>query len=452
MTTALSALHDQLRAKPTGFLLVLVYAFGIYTYVGLPLGGLPLPAAVAGLAGALLIVNNRHRIPRRHLTALVLILVVPALTLGLAPSPARMLEERLMGLIYFCYSLTASYGLYLELTGWPRRAVTALLAVGVGVLIGGVVLELFTPFRAVSDTFRAYFLGVNPRSSDLRELHMAGGLRPKLFTSETSHLAKWFVLVTVCWFALSRTPKRYAIMLAVAIAGALLIRSPITLGTFVGAGIVALYVDREGGLTGMLRRGDARRMAVTLLLGIGAVLLLAATVLTVLRGRALAAVSGQDFSTLIRLVAPIFIADRALSEYPLFGVGLSGNELLLPQITDAFVSLGIPLSSFASEENMINKITNAFWLHWIYLGLAGGVLQLMAYRAGLRMLGVRHIAFVALLAVMFGNFQGAYHGIRIWSTIFLTLVVATFLRSDATGTAPGPVRVGTPSPHEVIHG
>ncbi len=428
---------DLIRRRPLGVALMAVYAVGMFTYVEARVAGLPVPAILAGVAAPFLVLNNRDGIRREHLTALALILFVPVLTLGLAPEPVVMFSERFKALLFFVYSLVVAYALYLELTAWRRRELSAALGLVLVFLIVGVALELWTPLRAVSDAFRSEFFSVlDPRNSDAREQLIAGGLRPKFFTSETSHLAKWFLLGLAAWLAASRGPGRYLRFLLAAGAGAALIRSPITLGGLAVIVMALLYIDQERGVSGLLRRGDVRRLVLFAVVGLGAAVLVAAIGGTFLRGRLLRLVSGQDFSTLIRLVAPVFVAERVLTVYPLFGVGLGGNELLLTPVKESFVSLGIPLSSFAAEENLIQKVTNAFWLHWIYLGLAGGLAQIATLAAALRMFRVRHRGYLVVFVLMYANVQGAYYGARLWTAIFVILAVLTHLAREPGQDAP----------------
>ena len=69
----------------------------------------------------------------------------------------------------------------------------------------------------------------NLYDADLRDIYFYGMIRPKLFTEEPSHVAKFYLICLFVWFSLSENKVRYIIMLLFTVLGIVLIRSHLVL-------------------------------------------------------------------------------------------------------------------------------------------------------------------------------------------------------------------------------
>ena len=95
-------------------ILVMLYLIGIYTYISIPIGpNFALPAAVAGFAGAVLLILNLPSVRGRHVRPLLLFVIVAFLSMLFAPSPLTYFSVRARGLMLLIYSMAVTYGLYL---------------------------------------------------------------------------------------------------------------------------------------------------------------------------------------------------------------------------------------------------------------------------------------------------------------------------------------------------
>jgi len=154
---------------------------------------------------------------------------------------------------------------------------------------------------------------------------------------------------------------------------------------------------------------------------------LTVAVTTVLSAR-IAAMSAGEGSTIMRVVAPPLITFDVLKEYPMWGAGITGKEMVADKV---FYRLrdDFELTYITNIDQVVDMVTNAFWLHWIYLGLFGGILMVWAIHQLMKALGVKHYWYCFLLIIIFGQTMGAYVGPRTWTIIFgifLTSVLMYF--------------------------
>jgi hypothetical protein len=266
-----------------------------------------------------------------------------------------------------------------------------------------------------------------------RDIEIVGMLRPRLFTSEPSDVAKFFTITTFGWIALSTSRYRHAMGPLLTIAGFFLIRSPIVL-LVVPLQAVLLTLGRPLA-TGPMPLSKPLKASV-LLVVVSAVTFVAAALLL---ARVQALISGAEPSAIIRIAAPVIVAGQTVLMSPVWGAGISGTESIADIIVNAYTLFG--LAKFADPmltgEHMTvsNLITNAFWLHWINFGLFGGLLAVFALAWWMKALGIRRrlLAFVVIFA--FAQTMGAEHGPYFWAYVALILAICRHLDEF------GPVRL-----------
>lgn len=408
-----------------GFVLAVGYLIGVYTNIPLPLNeSLVVPAFIAGGAACLLLLHNLSRVKTAHIGWLGLYLFIAFLSLLLAPRSATFFIDRLKGYIYLVYASVGAYALYLELMKWPRDKVARLFCTFVVLILVGCFLENYLGLRLLSDAFRNAVFTRGVYDANLRDLSDYGAIRPKLFTSEPSHVAKFFALSITVWLALSRSKSKYWFLFALAGLGAALIRSPILLVALINAVAIKILLDQRGGF---LR--TPKGVVTTIGIAVVAVLAIGLIGATVLRGRMELIASGQvDDSVLLRLVAPIFVALHTLQQSPLWGAGISGTESIVADLARIFGQLDINIERIA--DTLESRVLNAFWLHWIYLGLFGGGLALWALWGFARSLGARHPLFCAGSIMLFSQTMGGYNSTRFWTFAMLIVVISAQLARD----------------------
>jgi hypothetical protein len=410
--------------------LVVFHLVNVYLAVPLPLGGgTYFPVAALLVSTPLLLALNWARLDVRAVGWWLVLVGAAAATLFLAPRPGEFFGARLNGLVLWTFSTLSAYALVVELAHWPREQIArVMLYFSVGIVVG-CLLEIFAGLRPISDAFRSVAFPTGDLVFRARDLEIAGFERPKLFTSEPSDVAKFFTLSTFVWVALSRWPARHLVGALLCVVGTALTRSPIVI-LLLPLQAVLLVIGRP------LSKGPrlfSRPLigAAVVVLAIGATgaagLLLAA--------RISQAAAGQDASSVIRVVAPVVIAAETLVASPWWGAGISGTESIEEAIVagselSGIASLADPLAQ-GSDMTLANQIGNAFWLHWINLGLIGGLIAIVALRQFMRSVGARRTLLGFATIFVFANTMGAAHAPYFWAFVAMCIVVAAQL--DAVG-------------------
>ena len=127
--------------------------------------------------------------------------------------------------------------------------------------------------------------------------------------------------------------------------------------------------------------------------------------------RALASLDGasqlKQSSENIRMVFPYITMKDVLTGSPVWGVGISGKE-----VVESFTSLPFDLSTNFGNNNFAAMFT--------YLGLVGAVLFcVVQYYYFKRVLPVREIVMFSLFAFGLSQTMGAFESPRYWGYLFL---------------------------------
>jgi hypothetical protein len=423
---------DQVDARR--YALVALHLLGVYLAVPLPFpGGFDFPVATMLFTVPALLAANVSRIRSQHLYPMIALVVVASLTVVFAPQAGEFFGSRLKGLVQWTWSIVGAYALFLELARWSRAELARLFGGASAAILAGCVLENYAGLREVSNAFRRVVFVSAAGEWIGRDYEIVGMLRPRLFTSEPSDVAKFFALTTFGWVALSTSRYRHAVGVGLAMAGFYLIRSPIVL-LVVPLQAVLMLFGRPLATGPMPLSKPLKAVFLLVVLAAGSV---AAVMLLMVRFQAL--VSGAEPSAIIRIAAPVIVAWQTIGVSPVWGAGISGTESIADIIINAYTLFG--LAKFADPtitgEHMTvsNLITNAFWLHWINFGLFGGLLALLALGWWMKVLGVRRklLAFIVIFA--FAQTMGAEHGPYFWAYVALILSICRHLDEF------GPVRV-----------
>jgi len=407
-----------------GYWLIVLYLLGIYTSVHLYSGErLLVPVFVAGIAAFLLLIKNYKRIRVGHVKAISLIVAIVWLSVLFKGVDAFFIE-RVKGGIQITYSILLAYGFFLEVSRWKKEQAAKLFYYACLLIIIGCALENYTPFKSLSDNFRYAVFHSGIYEALDRDIAFFGGERPKLFTSEPSHVSKFLLFSITLWLALSlKNRKFYIKAILVSLAAAFVTGSP-SLVLLVPISLIIAVLLEGNGLSHFLKRMTIRKFLlyfVFMLLMLGT---LTVAVTTVLSGRITAMIEGEG-STIVRIVAPPLITFDVLKEYPMWGAGITGKEMVADKVFYRLTN-DFGLTYITDIEQATNMVTNAFWLHWIYLGLFGGILMIWAIYRLMKVFGVRHYLYCFLLFAIFGQTMGGYVGLKVWTIIFGILLTSVF--------------------------
>lgn len=314
-----------------GWLNALV-AFGIVLLLHLPISVRLTPTLFLPVAGipilSLVMLLYRPRLIWVSAVAVCAITFV-GIVIALSDYQTVSLARRVFSGIQFPYILTfASIFVFArplfpeEKTVWAKVFMTC--AYGIGILG---FLEIITPLKALSDSVREVLYSQGLYAADLRDLALAGHIRPKVFSSEPSQAAWTICQCVVCSLSFNRTGKYYVLGL-----GAL----AIAMGVFVSPAIVVIFALI---LLLYLLEQFAKRPSATEVAGIMAWVLLG----FVMAGAASYFLFGErflyksidelDLSVYLRVIQPFDLVRLALSENLLIGVGFGGLDEIWNKIS-----------------------------------------------------------------------------------------------------------------------
>ena len=419
------------HARRTGLdsLPLIAHLVGLYLAVPLVLpGGIELPVVTTVVTAPLLIAMNATHVRISHVTWLTGLVAVAGLTLLMAPHPGAFLGPRTKGLLQWSYSIVVAYALALEMLQWRRERLAKLMLVLALAVLAGCVLEIIGLLRPVSNAFRGLAFPAHPVDFRERDLLIAGFERPLLFTAEPSDVAKFLLLTSFAYVVLSTSRAKHFVGLGLCVAATALTRSPIAILLLPLQALVLVL----GGPLVAVPRWASRPLTLT---GLATLAILAGGVVaSLLAARIGQAAEGGDASSIIRLVAPVAIAWETLRASPWWGAGISGTESIEETIVTGYELAGVAAAAdtagLGPRQALANLVANAFWLHWINLGLLGGLVAIWLLLGLMKSLGVRRVWFALGAIFVFSQTMGAAHGPYFWSFVAACIALAWHLDSS----------------------
>lgn len=382
-----------------------LFLFGIYTNVGFLSGQSTFPA-VSAIPGFLLLLPFFHKqlLKPKLYIALSLPLILLALTV-FSPYTYGAYIKRLVAAGQTLYSVCLGLLLYAYVSSHSREQIARFLKFAIPIYIGLLALEVLTPLKNVVIAymdiyqFKAYDYTVANR-----DLGMAGGHRPKFFTSETSYVAMTltFAIGLYAWTMKGRA--KYIIALLYSAVGLIVVRSPILMAAPL---LVAVDYGAQAWKDMALRRFSLVAfplVSIVAALSFSGVLNFAQPYFEPrLRGIK----SGDDYSTTYRTYGSYAAGIAVANEYPISGVGFGTQEIAAPIVQAVFVSYGVPIIAVAKDWRI--SLANAFAYSLIIFGYAGSLVVLF-----LALLWTRNVAgaldpvFLGLVLTLSLTFGAVY--------------------------------------------
>jgi len=342
--------------------LVICALFGLYSQIPISIGGIEVPNILGLSVGAILISFNLNRIQISHLKAILAVLGVALLSILMAPQFLTFLPTRILALAQLLVSMLTGYGLYLELRKRSTHWTSHLLLWFCAIILIGSALEAFTPLRGPITSLNDFFWDYDFEQQFLRDLNIAGFARPIFLTSEPSHVAIGLNVLAISALILKPTQKMAFRTAGLLLLGLVVVRSPSIVIGFAMVFIVYFYAQRQH-----LQRAERSKRSMRiffLLFLIGVPLVGGGSVL--LADRITQVLSGNDFSTSIRLFAAINVGLDTAIRYPISGVGLGGFEASREPIIETLIENGVPGS--IAVEFWDRQLNNGIGTHLMYFG------------------------------------------------------------------------------------
>lgn len=396
-------------------LLVLVCLAGIYTNLSMPIGEGRLYGAPGVFSGIALLVMRLPK-ARSFYRLFLWFALLLAIVIGFGPDVVKYGGASALSTVQLLLAITASFGLANELIQWRTAAVRQLAFWSAAAVCVLAVLEMAGPLKPVSDAFRDVLYGGEDLfvyAADARDELLHGGVRPKVFTQEPSHPAKFVAAMIITWFLLARPRRRWTVLALLFGASMLSMRSPSLALSMVVIGFVVLGKPER-------LVPDNRK-----LLRIGMVLAFVLAICTVPLWvgllpfeRAKAVVTGDDASSLMRLVAPIPITISILSDYPFFGLGMGSRDLAFTAVMEVFARYDvINLQARRAE----SAWSNALFQLVCYMGIVGTTLFFWWLKRLTSRIYAGDVATMLICFLAIFSAEGTFGLMRPWLYFFLLL-------------------------------
>jgi hypothetical protein len=412
--SAAAARRTEIVGRPLAAVdqaLITLFLLGLYLGVSLQITSrIPLTCAPSGVAGLFLLWRRRNDVESRHLAGLFGVLALYLVSILIATDLAY-LSKRFTGLLQLTYGFVISYGLFLTVIHGERRQIARILLAFCLCIIAGCVLESHTSLRAISDAVRdrIYDSGV-VYDADLRDQLLYGRIRPKLFTSEPSAVTFAYTHYCSAWLVIS--PWRWKLPLYLGLIGLALVVLP-------GPTLVLmllLTIPYVIFLSGQHRGRSPVRLAGAVALSVMLLGLAIVVGQSLFAARLAELARGEDASFFYRFTGPMLVAFDVFRHYPWAGAGLTGEMFIADNVMNVYMNS--PSFQAAWRITRIGDVlTNYFWLHWIYLGLVGGVVMFVAISTWLRMLGVPSVLYCWAVWLILGQASGSYVGPKTWAVL-----------------------------------
>jgi len=329
-----------------------------------------------------------------------------------SPSLAGYLPEQLTSYVQLVLAITSSIGVFrsLQMVGRLNPAGLSRTALWIFVLMSlGIALEVAGPLRPVSDAIRGAIYDFGLYSNDTRDIGSYGWIRPKLFTSEPSHLGKFYGL---CLFmAVACSPKlRFQVwLLLISLPFIILVRSPAVLpGLMCTCALVTLRIG-------------PRRILLNPFILVMLVVFCGFFVYEIVETIRTRLIQTMDPSLYIRLVRPFQLVLRTIEARPLLGYGIGSDRQIAGLFEEISTSANAPVY-LRREIGTTNRAWGAsHFALFIQLGAIGGLIWITAIARFVRSVLEGYMSIFWLFFVSFGFFIGVINTPFYWGQLAIFL-------------------------------
>jgi len=383
-------------------------------------GGFRIFGALSLTAGFLLLLS---RLPYNssYYKLLIVFFLICALTIIFGASPAHYAFQGVRSTAQLGLSVLAATGLAKEFSSWPIKKLKKTFLNLASVVIIFAAAEVYGGLKPVTDYVSKILYSADDvflYSSDDRDQNLHGEIRPKIFTQEPSHPAKFVAVMLIGWLILSTSRFRYFIFLTLILISFYLMRSPSLVIAFVlfGYHVVEKIFTRYKFISNSVKYSYIIFVFLTV-----TTVQLWVGLLPFSRAQSIA--EGGDPSTIIRLMGPINTTYNILKERPYFGVGIGASEAADSTMLDVYSTF----SSIKMERFYLTESAgwgNSFFQFFTYFGIVGGFLFfLWLVRYCQVQFKVEHAATLVAFISIF-NAEGAFVISRPW--IYFFIIITAF--------------------------
>lgn len=401
--------------------LLILIALSTYTQIPLLSGGRLLVPSFPTIALApLLLLTVWPNVSRNDEYFMLKIAFVLLLSIAFSPG-YEYVTEKFFGMIQCGVAIGVAVLTVRLMQQLKKDVLERTLLVLSCLIVGGVILEVLGVIREVSDSFRhwAYDGAYTLYDRDLRDMDMVGWPRPKLFSVEPSHVTKFFIVAINSWLLIRVTWVKVAFVAMTTLLMLYIMGSPMLVVSAAITGAILVWNQRAN------FRSKAAMILVAVIIAVVFGIYYGGSSYSGVAER-LSDVDATPSSTRDlsseeqRLIYPYMTLANTWARWPVFGVGISGKEVVLEN-----TNIRVSNADAAVGNNVMAEIG-------IYLGLVGGAWFIYLLLRQTQQTGAQRLGLVLILGGLFSQLMGGMESFRYWGSIALLwgAVVAADSRAD----------------------
>lgn len=419
-------------------LLFMLFILGAHTSTSLQLDvGPAVPFVLCAVSAILTVILFGRHIKLRFNHPLVYYLAF-ALVVSLIVFDRTFAVDYATGYLQLIYSVIISVAAYHLVVSFSPREISGLCLSAIGIIVGLSVLEQIGPLNGL---FGWLFSLLHPESAEnlaqiavnrIRDVQISGAVRSTALALEPSHAGISLLALSYGFFW--GKPHRAGTFLAwglMILVGMWAIRSPIVLYALFVPPVLFAVSNRRGS------NGLQLVIALVVLAVVG--LALSETFISIFANR-IGTISQGEGSFMMRYVVPFVFLSEFASSHLLFGVGIVGNlDILGNEISAFYSSYGI----YYIESDLAGaSLSNNVAVHFIYFGIAGGILALLLLSLTVRLNSTKLWSILLIQIFSLLMFSGGYNSARPWVLCAILYGLAKlFQAAERAGGRPTPGEV-----------
>ena len=231
-------------------------------------------------------------------------------------------------------------------------------------------------------------------------------MRPKFLTLEPSYLGETFTMLNLFIRLLNTHKEKNLHSILFFLVSFLLVRSPAML-VFFPILFLINYFEKS-----IINKISLSNIFIFLL----SIFVIFLSVFMI-GGRIETAVYGLDKSLIFRVLAPMYITIDVLAKYPLLGIGIGAQEVIMNEMVSQFASFGLK-DFIIADEDILRQNHSSVLRFLTYFGIFGFSILVFLLRKLMQSLNVRHPALI-LFTFFFLGFTNGHFGISTWTYFFI---------------------------------
>ena len=409
------------QSKKMDVFFVFIFLFGLYSGISLYITEeLFIPYILCGITAIYFFILCLNDLKIYQLSPIIFLAVITFLGIIFSDQMSEYFFERMKGFVQLFYSMIISFFFFHNLRKWRPGAVCNIFMAFIILILLGTFFEQFTNFKEISDDIREHLFRGNLYDADLRDIYFYGMIRPKLFTEEPSHVAKFYLLCLFVWFSLSEAKFRYILMFLFTVLGIVMIRSHLILLIIPISFIVEVFFRKKVifKINNKYKELAINKSFAIMMVFVTIIILL--SINTIIDKRVNQIIQGEDDSFKIRFTGPIIIAVEVLKKYPLWGAGITGKEAIEEIIKKVYYNIDVTYFSIYSFS------TNIIMSYFVYYGYLGAILFGLGFFTLIKRLKIDSKVFLFTCFIIFAQTMGGFVTLRPWGYFFIIATVSKF--------------------------